>query len=175
MVPVLVGALLAAVISWLGLNDWRFPWVHHRSTSSQDSRGDNGSAGGESGSGHGTDGGLTAPVRITKVGDGGVDVNWSVVHNKNLHGYDLYVTAVRPVEYEYGVPRYRGDRDVTQRIYPQNYLNKALKEAADPRRVKAGQVWHVCVEGMKDMPLNVPIDKYIIPGTKACSPDFTLP
>lgn len=119
-------------------------------------------------------GGAVAPVLIKLLDGGAADVTWSAVNDPELRGYAVHVTAVRPVEYEFAVPRYGGDPDVTERIYPAQYLNKILGEVADPRTVKAGQVWHVCVQGMKDAPLNTPIDDYIIAGTKACSDDFEL-
>ncbi|MBF6180071.1 hypothetical protein [Nocardia otitidiscaviarum] len=120
--------------------------------------------------------GSTAPVRVSiSAGGDAVDVTWSVVRRPDLHHYSVYVTAVRPIAYEYGVPRYDGDRDVTERIYPKEYLDGLLADDGDARRVEPGQRWHVCVQGMRETPLNVPIDEYIIPGTRACSEDFTLP
>ncbi len=92
-----------------------------------------------------------------------------------LHGYSIYVSAVRPVQYEYSVPRYAGDPEVIERLYPAEYLNGLLIDAGDPRRIEPGQVWNICIQGMKDTPLNTPIDDYIIPGTKGCSEDFSLP
>ncbi len=163
LVPVLVAAVLALLITWLGLNDWRFPFLQSNNASETTTPSSRQSQG------------LTAPIQVTKVGRIGIDIRWSAVNNPSLHGYDVYVTAVRPIQYEYEVPRYQGDSDVTERHYPIDYLNKLLVEANDARRVQAGQVWYVCVRGMKETPLNVPIDPYIIPGTKACSDEFTLP
>jgi hypothetical protein len=166
MVPVLVGTVIALALGWLGLNDWRFPWVNGEKRPGQPKTSAQGSKT--------ADDGAAAPVRVALHRDGGVDVRWSVVKDPELHGYSLYVQAVRPLEYEYSVPRYAGDSDVTERLYPGRYLNKLLAEAADPRRVKPGQVWNVCVQGMEETPPNTPIDDYILPGTKACSEDFRL-
>lgn len=163
VVVLILGALLALLLTWLGLNDWRFPFVTTAPSSSSPASSTTHSAG------------LTGPIQITKMSGGAVDIRWSVVANPELRGYDVTVTAVRPVKYEYGVPRYAGDSDVTERHYPAEYLNKALAEAKDPRRVESGQVWYVCVQGMRETPLNVPIDPYIIPGTKACSDEFATP
>lgn len=159
LIVAVVGAVIALPFTWLGLNDWRVPGLQPTPRPTLISGGS----------------GLTAPIRITKLNSGGIDIAWSVVDNPELHGYDIYVTAVRPVQYEYSVPRYAGDRDVIERHYPAEYLNEALTEVNDSRPVEDGQVWYVCVQGMKDTPLNTPIDQYIIPGTKACSDEFTLP
>lgn len=156
VIPVAVGTILALAVSWFGLNDWRAPWVG----ASPDSRNSQLSV---------------SPVNVALLEDGAVDVSWSPSNAPELHGYIVYVTAVRPISYEYAVPRYDGDPEVSERIYPKDYLDSLLAEAGEPERVAAGQVWNVCVQGMKETPLNVPIDEYIIPGTRACSDDFTLP
>ena len=163
LVLLFLGSLIALLLTWLGLNDWRFPFVQPSAavpTPSPTTK---------------TQSGLTAPVNVTKLSGGGIDIRWSVVDNPELRGYSVYVTAVRPVRYEYSVPRYGGDSDVTERHYPVEYLNELLVASEDSRRVQPGQAWYVCIQGMKETPLNVPIDPYIIPGTKACSDEFTLP
>lgn len=163
LVPVVVGLILALLAGWLGLNDWRFPFSRHTSDATPSEAVSRGPVG------------LAGPVHVTKLSGQGIDVSWTIVDNAELHGYAVYVTAVRPVQYTYGAPRYAGDSDVTERMYPVEYLNGLLADAHDERRVQQGQVWYVCVQAMKETPLNVPIDPYIIPGTKACSDEFVLP
>ncbi|WP_136314197.1 hypothetical protein [Actinomyces procaprae] len=112
---------------------------------------------------------------MTILEDNGVDIRWSIVDDPEVHGYDLTVVAVKPVKYAYSIPRYSGDREVTERHYPVDYLNQLLEDDERTERVEDGQLWHICVQAMKEQPLNTPIDEYVIPGTRACSNDFTLP
>ncbi|MFT7024058.1 MAG: hypothetical protein ACJA07_003162 [Rhodococcus sp. (in: high G+C Gram-positive bacteria)] len=161
LVVTVVGLVAGLAITWLGVNDWRVPWVRAEAAPTTGPQPE-------------SIGGSTEPVRIDLLADGGVDVGWEIVDDPELHGYALYFTAVRPIEYTYSVPRYSGDPDVTERLYPARYLDGLLVESDDPRRVQSDQVWHVCVQGMKETPLNTPIDDYIIPGTRACSQDFAL-
>lgn len=166
LIPIILSALLALLLTWLGVNDWRLPWI--ASPPAPDRAAPSSSTEAPSG--------LTSPVRVAETGDGGgIDIRWTEVDDPELRGYSVYVTAVRPVKYEYSVPRYRGDSELIERHYPVDYLNELLAEANDSRRVEPGQLWYVCVQGMRETPLNVPIDPYIIPGTKACSEEFTLP
>lgn len=162
LIVAIVGAIVALPFTWLGFNDWRFPGIQPESEEVLQPESEQVL-------------GKTAPIRITKLDSGGIDITWSMVDDPDLHGYFVDVTAVRPVQFEYSVPRYSGDSDVFERHYPAEYLNEILSESGDTRRVENGQVWYVCVQGMKDIPLNTPIDDYIIPGTKACSEEFVLP
>lgn len=166
LVVLVLGVIVALPVTWLGINDWRFPWVAAPTATESIATGSPERA---------SSGGLTSPINVSKLDSGGIDIRWTEVDDPELHGYSVYVTAVRPVQYEYSVPRYDGDSDVLERHYPVDYLNELLADANDSRRVEPGQLWYVCVQGMKDTPLNVPIDSYIIPGTKSCSEEFVLP
>lgn len=178
LLPIVIGLAL----TWLGFNEWRVPWVDKPSTKGADSSAADSDGATTSDSpptspsdettGPGTS---TSPIVIDVLKSGGVDVSWSIVDDPQLRGYDVFVSAVRPIKYEYAEPRYPGDTNVSTRIYPTRYLRDLLREAGDARKVRPGQVWHVCVVGMKETPLNEPIDDYIIPGTRACSSDFRIP
>lgn len=161
LLPIFIGC----VITWVGINDVRIPWFSFGERTATPSSGEPG----------GTNGEATGPVKTTLLEGGGVDIAWTTVQDPDVYSYDLTVVAVRPIRYEYSVPRYSGDREVFERHYPVEYLNQLLEDGGREERVGRGQVWHVCVQAMKEQPLNTPIDDYIIPGTKACSDDFTLP
>ncbi|MCX2746268.1 hypothetical protein OOZ51_00375 [Arthrobacter sp. MI7-26] len=107
--------------------------------------------------------------------NGGVDVTWSGLSDPALNYYAVDVTAVSPVNYTYGVPYYPGSVDTLSRIYPVTYFNKLLADEHRTERAAKGQIWHVCVTGMRQTPNGVDITPYIIKGSKSCSDDFELP
>ena len=160
MVPIAIGLLL----TWFGVNDWRVPWAlpsAKASTSVPEPSAPNGKN--------------VAPIKLQMLSDGGVDVTWSALSDPELNYYSVDVSAVSPITYTYGVPFYPGMTDTSSRIYPATYLDKLLSEERRTERVARGQIWHVCVTGMRKTPNNVDITPYIIKGSKACSDDFSLP
>ncbi|WP_161924890.1 hypothetical protein [Actinomyces sp. 432] len=157
ILPILISVLL----TWLGVNDFRlFQHTPPPSISSTSTH---------------LIGGATAPVEVTILEGNSIDISWTVVEDPDVYSYDVTVVAVHPLRYTYSIPRYSGDRDVNERHYPVDYLSQILEDEGRAERIEDGQVWHICVQAMKKQPLNTPIDEYIIPGTKACSNDFTMP
>lgn len=162
VVLLIVATGVGLLITWFGINDWRIPGFESASPPGSSDK---------STQAHGE----TAPVIVTSTGDGGIDVNWTAVDDQQLHEYMVTVTAVRPVTYEFAAPHFDGERETYTRLHPADYLNEALAEEGDERRVKDGQVWYVCVQGLREAPMNEDLVPYMITGTRACSADFTLP
>lgn len=154
LVILILGVVMSLVVGWLGLNDWRFPWVQEPVTSS---------------------GRSTAPVEADVLDDGGVDLRWSAVDDDRIDHYDVVVTAVAPISYSYAVPFYPGIAETNDRVYPERELTKNLAGEGRTDRVAAGQLWHVCVTAMMAAPDGVDVAPYTLAGTRSCSRDFTLP
>lgn len=115
-----------------------------------------------------------ALVNIRLMDGGRVDASWSKLADRDLNYSMVEVIAVSPVSYDYGVPYYPGVVDTFTRAYPANDTNKDLQGAGRQERISAGEVWRICVTGMRATPKNVDIAPYIIEGSKACSEDFKL-
>jgi len=164
VVPILIGLLL----TWFGINDWRVPWAKPTTTPTP-------SMSTATSPAPSPNGRNVAPVKLRMLSDGGVDVTWSALSDSELNYYSVDVSAVSPITYTYGVPYHPGIVDTSSRIHPAPYLNKLLSDERRTERVAPGQIWHVCVTGMRATPNNVDITPYIIKGSKACSDDFTLP
>lgn len=150
----IISVFAGLLVTWLGPNDWRFPWIANPEGPKAQS---------------------TSPVNAMILEDGGVDLSWTAVDDDLLDHYSVIVTAVAPISYSYGVPFYPGVAPTNERIYPERELNENLEAEGRMERVAPGQTWHVCVTGMMATPNGVDVAPYTLAETQACSDDFILP
>jgi hypothetical protein len=153
-VLLVLGLAAGLLLTWLGLNDWRFPWVPGQTQSASQS---------------------TSPV-VAEVLDGGaVDLSWTAVDDDRLDHYSIVVVAVSPISYSYGVPFFEGIAPTNERVYPESELNSNLEAEGRSERVTPGQKWHVCVTAMMAAPEGESVAPYTLADTQSCSDDFVVP
>lgn len=169
-----LGVLVALVLTWLGVNDWRIPGHAPSGTPSSTTMPspDNTPSKGE-----GAVLASDSPVKVRWLGRGdAIDVTWDAMNYPGLHSYDLQIFGVSPLETWYSEGYRLGEELRTSATtYPVAETNEKFADLGSQDRVTKEETWRVCVTGMKEVPLGVPIAPYVITGSKQCSDLFVLP
>lgn len=170
----LVGVIVALLIAWWGVNDFRLPGAYRPPT---EGTGGQSSAPVASASPSGQVLSGSSPVRVTWLGSGeALEVSWEAIEDPELESYSLNVYGLSPEQTWYNVGYREDTRLATTRvIYPLAETRVRYEETDKQSNVGPGETWRVCVHGMRKTPGGVDITPYIIEGSRRCSDEFTIP
>lgn len=173
-------ALVALVVAWLGLNDWRLPGAYrppHTDTeavSTTDTT-TTGPAPSRTVAARVLSG--SSPVRVTWLGQGeALKVTWNDMSYPDLDSYSVDVYGLAPEQTWYNVG-YREDTKLasTRTIHPLAETRVRYAETDKPTNVGPDETWRICVTGMRSVPAGAAVEPYEIDGSKKCSDPFVVP
>ncbi len=162
----LVGALVAVVIGWTGIGDWR-PLCGLtgtcRTPGSQAPVPRELSAG--------------SPVSVVWSGAGdAVVAEWDPVDDPTLDHYVVNIVALYPQSFTVDAGYRDGEQLLTSReLNPASDSVHRFETNGEPLTLTADQTWQVCVTGYRPIPEGEYIDEYEIQGSERCSDPFAIP
>ncbi len=160
------GVLVALVLAWSGINDWRLPFAAPPTAEPAPEQAAGRMLAADS------------PVRVRWIGAAdALEVTWSAMDHPDLAWYSVDVHGVSPVQTWYNAGYRPGEELVTQTtVYPATETNEYYAQWGRAERVDGGnEVWRICVTGMKPVPADADVDEFAIDGAEICSDLFTLP
>ena len=160
----IVGAIVAVVVSWTGIGDWR-PFCGLTATCPAQPS----SLPRELSPG--------SPVSVIWTGEGDrVKASWDAVDDASLDHYVVNIIALYPESFRIDAGyRIGQELETSREINPASDSMHWFEMRDEALSLTADQTWQVCVTGYRAIPEGAYIEEYEIAGSERCSDAFVLP